>query len=45
MRKRGSEIEIANKRTADSGAMALRDTNSNTLAKTASTPTQRLNSK
>ena len=47
MRKRGSGIEITNKRTAGGAAKALRNPNSSTLAKTAaaSTPAQRLNSK
>jgi len=47
MRKRGSEIEIANKRTAGGTAKALRSPNSSTLARTAavSTPTQQLDSK
>jgi len=47
MRKRGSEIEIANKRTACGGAKALRSHNSGTLARTAaaSTTPQQLDSK
>lgn len=47
MRKRGSEIEIANKWTACGGAKALRSPNSSTLARTAaaSAPAQRFNNK
>lgn len=47
MRKHGSEIEIANKRTACGGAKALRSPNSSTLARTAaeSTTPQQLDSK
>ena len=47
MRKRGSEIEIANKRTACGGTKALRSPSSSTLEKTAaaSTTPRQLDSK
>jgi len=47
MRKRGSEIEITNKRTAGGAAKALCSPNSSTRARTAaaSTTAQQLDSK